>query len=116
MADRPIELPSLAPKCLRCGQKLTGATCITDHLNPRASVYEALEAIDGAVSVCAYCTAIGIFVVDRGDVKLRWPRADERLELAGHTRVQTAVRVFRGHWLINLLTEMYGSSIDTHGA
>lgn len=103
MNDRLIEIKSDHYCCLRCGEELDGATNITGELLPDASAFEALEAMDGAANVCVYCTNVAIFVIDRGVVKLRWPRADERLELADDELVQRTVQVFRGLWLVRLL-------------
>lgn len=68
-----------------------------------ASVLEALEIMDGAANVCIYCSSIAFFVIDRGNIKLRYPRADERLELAQNEIVQTVVKAVRWRWLLEMM-------------
>lgn len=91
-------------ECLRCNRKLTGASNVTGLKGQPTSVFEALEVMDGAANVCIFCSSIAFFVIDRGNIKLRYPRADERLELAQNEIVQTVVKAVRWRWLVALMT------------
>lgn len=90
-------------ECLRCNRKLTGASNITALRGQPTSAYEALEIMEGAANVCIYCASIAFFVIDRGNIKLRYPRADERLQLAQNETVQAVAKFIRWRWLIDLM-------------
>lgn len=102
--ERPtIQVDSAPFECLRCHRILTGISNMTGLNLVPESAYEALEIVDGAANVCIYCASVAIFVIDRGNIKLRYPRADERLALAQNVVINTLVKGIRWKWLVDLL-------------
>jgi hypothetical protein len=81
------------PSCTECGRLLGGATAADGSIDAPAP---------GAVSICFYCDALGLFDLDpSGILVIRRLTEGEAFELALSPEVlaaQSAVRVMRARW------------------
>jgi hypothetical protein len=96
MRKRMLPLAANWPNCLRCGVGLQGAQPGGQTtLAPGSSQSELLDKLDGAVSICAHCGNVAIFVVDGLNVKLRPLRGNERDEVLSEPDVQAGLELVR---------------------
>lgn len=65
------------PRCLRCRRELVAMTDATGALDGADDEAGALDALNGAFSICDQCGHVAIFVLDRDRLGLRPVRRSE---------------------------------------
>lgn len=103
------------PRCLNpaCRTVLTAATQFLGDLDEGSGTDEALAAVDGAWSVCAYCGDVAAFVAraELGALHLRPLRGDELAEALE----DPAVVEIRSALLVNALLHLFSGGTPLTG-